>query len=152
MNDLALLKIQNFNTNQLKFTISNSISETGSSVFALGFPYALSLLGNEIKLTDGKISSTSGYQNDAKTYQISVPVQPGNSGGPLFDENGNVIGIVSSKFTLGDNVSYAVKSNLLIKLLEKNKIINNKKNTIANLKLTDKVKELKKSTLLIKIK
>ena len=81
LNDLALLKIQNFNTNQLKFTISNSISETGSSVFALGFPYALSLLGNEIKLTDGKISSTSGYQNDAKTYQISVPVQPGNSGG-----------------------------------------------------------------------
>lgn len=152
LNDLAILKVQKFNTNQLKYTISESISETGSSVFALGFPYALSILGNEIKLTDGKISSTTGYQNDPKTYQISVPIQPGNSGGPLFDENGNVIGIISSKFILGDNVSYAIKSNLLIKLIEKNKIMNNKKNSIANLKLTDKVKELRKSTLLIKIK
>ena len=152
INDLAILKIQNFNTNPIKYTISSITSETGSSIFALGFPYALSLLGNEIKLTDGLISSTSGYQNDVTTYQISVPVQPGNSGGPLFDENGNVIGIVSSKFTLGDNVSYAIKSNYLLKLLTKNNIIINKKNSISNLKLTEKVKELSKTTLLIKIK
>ena len=152
INDLAILKIQNFNTNPIKYTISSITSETGSSIFALGFPYALSLLGNEIKLTDGLISSTSGYQNDLTTYQISVPVQPGNSGGPLFDENGNVIGIVSSKFTLGDNVSYAIKSNYLLKLLAKNNIIINKKNSISNLKLTGKVKELSKTTLLIKIK
>ena len=152
INDLAILKIQNFNSNPIKYTISSITSETGSSIFALGFPYALSLLGNEIKLTDGIISSTSGYQNDVTTYQISVPVQPGNSGGPLFDENGNVIGIVSSKFTLGDNVSYAIKSNYLLKLLAKNNILINKKNSISNLKLTDKVKELSKTTLLIKIK
>jgi hypothetical protein len=152
INDLAILKTQKFNTNPIKYTISSITSETGSSIFALGFPYALSLLGNEIKLTDGLISSTSGYQNDVTTYQISVPVQPGNSGGPLFDENGNVIGIVSSKFTLGDNVSYAIKSNYLLKLLTKNNIIINKKNSISNLKLTEKVKELSKTTLLIKIK
>lgn len=152
INDLAILKIQNLNSSPIKYTISANTSETGSSIFALGFPYALSLLGNEIKLTDGIISSTTGYQNDIKTYQISVPVQPGNSGGPLFDENGNVIGIVSSKFTLGDNVSYAIKSNYLLKLLAKNNIIINKKNSISNLKLTEKVKELSKTTLLIKIK
>ena len=152
INDLAILKIQNFNSNPIKYTISSITSDTGRSICALGFPYALSLLGNEIKLTDGIISSTSGYQNDVTTYQISVPVQPGNSGGPLFDENGNVIGIVSSKFTLGDNVSYAIKSNYLLKLLAKNNILINKKNSISNLKLTDKVKELSKTTLLIKIK
>jgi S1-C subfamily serine protease len=152
INDLAILKIQNFNFNPIKYTISSITSETGSSIFTLGFPYALSLLGNEIKLTDGIISSTSGYQNDIKTYQISVPVQPGNSGGPLFDDSGNVIGIVSSKFTLGDNVSYAIKSNYLLKLLTKNNISINKKNSISNLKLTDKVKELSKTTLLIKLK
>ena len=110
------------------------------------------ILGEEIKVTDGIISSKTGYQGDVVTYQISVPVQPGNSGGPLFDENGNVIGIVSSKFTLGDNVSYAIKSNYLLKLLAKNNILINKKNSISNLKLTDKVKELSKTTLLIKIK
>ena len=73
------------------------------------------------------------------------------------DSNGikakNVQGeIVSSKFTLGDNVSYAIKSNYLLKLLAKNNILINKKNSISNLKLTDKVKELSKTTLLIKIK
>lgn len=152
INDLAILKIQNFNSISVKYTISEITSETGTSIFTLGFPYALSLLGSEIKLTDGKISSTSGYQNDVTTYQISVPIQPGNSGGPLFDENGNVIGIISSKFSLGDNVSYAIKSSYLLKLINKYNIMINKTNSISNLKLTEKVKELSKTTLLIKIK
>jgi S1-C subfamily serine protease len=66
-----------------------------------------------VKFTDGKISSKSGYDNDATTYQISVPVQPGNSGGPLFDSKGNLVGVVNAKFTKGDNVSYAIKSPVL---------------------------------------
>ena len=93
-----------------------------------------------------------------KTFKITSPAYKANGlNGTYYsiaicDENGNVIGIVSSKFTLGDNVSYAIKSNYLLKLLAKNNILINKKNSISNLKLTDKVKELSKTTLLIKIK
>ena len=57
-------------------------------MFALGYPMS-DILGEEIKVTDGIISSKTGYQGDVVTYQISVPIQPGNSGGPLFDKNGN---------------------------------------------------------------
>ncbi len=71
---------------------------------------ALTYMADEVKLTDGKISSNSGYKGDRSNYQISVPIQPGNSGGPLVDEYGNIIGIVCAKITNADNVGYAVKS------------------------------------------
>ncbi len=73
-------------------------------------------MGNEIKFTDGKISSKSGFQGDITTYQISVPIQPGNSGGPLFDEKGNLVGITSSGVNkqLADNANYAIKTSYLV--------------------------------------
>ena len=79
-------------------------------------------------MTKGEISSLSGLRDDPRHWQISVPVQPGNSGGPLFDEAGNVIGVVLSKldamkvakFTgeMPQNVNYAVKSIYALPLLE----------------------------------
>jgi hypothetical protein len=79
-------------------------------------------------MTKGEISSLSGLQDDPRHWQISVPVQPGNSGGPLFDEAGNVIGVILSKldaikvakFTgdLPQNVNYAVKSIYALPLLK----------------------------------
>ena len=123
-----------------------------NTYFILGFPYALSLLGSEVKLTDGKISSQSGFQGYSKTYQISAPIQPGNSGGPLFNDDGDVIGVVSSKFTEGENVGYAIKSDYLLNLLESNNINYNKNNSIQSLSLVEKVELLSKTTLLIKVK
>ena len=79
-------------------------------------------------MTKGEISSLSGLQDDPRHWQISVPVQPGNSGGPLFDEAGNVVGVVLSKLDaikvvkitgdLPQNVSYATKSIYALPLLE----------------------------------
>ena len=57
---------------------------------------ALSAMGKEIKVTDGIINSKSGFQGDITTYQISAPIQGGNSGGPLFDDKGNFIGDLRS--------------------------------------------------------
>jgi len=151
-NDLAILKINNVSNFNVYSKLSSDKSETGSDIFVLGYPYALSLLGNEIKLTDGKISSQSGFQGNSKTYQISAPIQPGNSGGPLFNENGDIIGIVSSKFTAGENVSYAIKSTYLLNLLKTNNIQVNTQNSISTLPFVEKVKKLSKSTILIKIK
>jgi S1-C subfamily serine protease len=79
-------------------------------------------------LAKGEIASLSGAADDPRYFQISVPVQPGNSGGALVDERGNVIGIVSAKLDAGaalaasgalpENVNYAVKSSLLLSFLE----------------------------------
>jgi TPR repeat protein len=99
----------------------------GQMVFTLGFPN-VGFQGFEPKLTKGEISSMGGIQDDPRQWQISAPVQPGNSGGPLFDENGNVVGVVVAKLNAlktarisGDipqNVNYAVKSAYVMPLLE----------------------------------
>lgn len=75
-------------------------------------------MGDEIKLTNGIVSSKTGFQGDITSYQISAPVQPGNSGGPLFDKQGNLIGIINSKHASAENVSYGVKSSYLTGLIE----------------------------------
>ena len=76
------------------------------------------ILGEEIKVTDGIISSKTGYQGDVVTYQISVPIQPGNSGGPLFDKNGNLVGITNEGVPDAQNVGYAIKVSYLKNLLD----------------------------------
>jgi S1-C subfamily serine protease len=98
----------------------------GQTVATIGFPN-VEIQGFSPKVTRGEISSQNGAGDDPRSWQVSVPVQPGNSGGPLLDENGNLIGIVVSKLGIkaamvtGDmpqNVNYAVKSAYALALLE----------------------------------
>lgn len=121
-NDLAILKIKDdsfrpFEKIQYAFKESGAI-ETGASVFTIGYPHALSGMGKGAKFTDGKISSKTGYNGAINSCQTSIPVQPGNSGGPLFNEKGQLIGIINSKIKEADNVSYAIKLNYLKNLIE----------------------------------
>jgi S1-C subfamily serine protease len=118
-NDISIIRIsdQSIKISAIPFVINNNISEVGTSVFVLGYPLRATM-GDEIKLTNGIISSKSGFMGDITSYQISVPVQPGNSGGPLFDLKGNLIGIVSAKHLGTENVSYSIKSTYLLNLLQ----------------------------------
>jgi S1-C subfamily serine protease len=145
-NDLALLKIEGVtvNTSGIPYSVKTSTSEVGEDVFVLGYPLT-STMGEEIKLTTGVVSSKTGFQGDVSLYQISAPIQPGNSGGPLFDGNGNVIGIVSAKHKGAENVGYAIKASYLRNLMESalSENILPQSNKIASYKLSDKVKSLK---------
>jgi len=125
--DLALLKVPG--TDFAPLAISHKASaDLGDEVFTIGFPN-IDMQGIEPKYTDGKISSLAGIQDDPSEYQISVPVQPGNSGGPLCDANGEVVGIVVARLNdlaalresgaVPQNVNYAVKSKLALRLLRK---------------------------------
>jgi S1-C subfamily serine protease len=123
-NDLAVLKIddERFSSfGSIPYKIKKSMSDVGESVWALGYPMT-SVMGDEIKFTDGKISSRTGIQGDMSVYQISVPIQPGNSGGPLFDNYGNIVGITSSGLNReefnSENVNYAIKTSYLYNLIE----------------------------------
>ena len=113
-------------------------------------------MGKEIKVTDGIISSKSGFDGDITTYQITAPIQGGNSGGPLFDEKGNLIGINSSGLSkdLADNVGYTIKSSYvfnLIDVLPKN--IDLPTNTkLESLPLVEQIKEISKYVVLIKVR
>lgn len=119
-NDLALIQIDDLEFKLLDttpFLIKTGLSDVGESVFVLGYPLRATM-GDEIKLTTGIISSKTGYKGDITSYQISAPAQPGNSGGPLFDSQGNLIGIVNAKHVEAENATYAIKSSYLTALLE----------------------------------
>ena len=125
-NDLALLKIEE---GTIPFFVKDSDAvRLGQTVATIGFPN-VELQGLSPKFTKGEISSLAGIQDDPSTFQISVPVQPGNSGGALFDEGGHVVGVISARLdqdaavaltgTHTQNVNYAVKSKILLRWLKK---------------------------------
>ena len=99
----------------------------GGTVATVGFPN-IGMQGFSPKLAKGEIASLSGAADDPRYFQISVPVQPGNSGGALVNARGNVVGIVAAKLdasvalaasgSLPENVNYSVKSSLLLSFLE----------------------------------
>jgi S1-C subfamily serine protease len=125
-NDVALLKCTGNNFTPLPIAPSKA-ARAGTSVFTVGFPN-IQIQGFDPKLTKGEISSLTGFKDDPRQWQISVPTQPGNSGGPLCDENGNLIGIVESTLNpltmakvegeIPQNVNYAVKSSYILPLLD----------------------------------
>lgn len=146
-NDIAILKIidpdfKGFGT--IPYAVQQRMADVGEDVFVLGYPLTQAL-GNEIKLTNGIISSRTGFQGDVACYQMSAPVQPGNSGGPMFDNKGNVIGIVVAGVPGAENVGYAIKTSYL-KILIESADLNIQfpaNNTISTLSLAEKVKRVK---------
>lgn len=126
LNDLAVLKVESATTDFLPIAPMRSV-KTGDRVFTMGFPVS-SLLGEEAKYTEGVISSLSGIENAASLFQITVPVQPGNSGGALLNEKGEVVGVITSTAgilsfikesgTLPQNVNWAVKADYLRPMIE----------------------------------
>jgi len=116
--DLALLKINGTTPAFLPLAPMRSL-KVGEEVFTLGFPVT-SILGTDAKFTEGSVSSLSGIQNDASFFQMSVPVQPGNSGGPVVNVRGEVVGIVTATAaieafyaatgSLPQNINWASKS------------------------------------------
>lgn len=119
-NDLALLQIDITGNNLFEvppYVISPKSVDVGMSIFTMGYP-VVDYLGEEVKITDGLISSKTGYEGDIATYQISAPIHPGNSGGPLFDKNGYLVGITNAGIPGAQNVGYAIKSSYLLNLIE----------------------------------
>jgi len=117
-NDLALLKPDNGKLLPPALPLANRAAQVGGHVFTVGYPHP-DMMGKEPKLTDGIINARTGLKNDPRVYQISVPLQGGNSGGPLINMRGEVVGITTSKMSavkvfkwtgdLPQNVNYAVK-------------------------------------------
>jgi len=140
-NDLALLKCDgSFRGVPVR---SSGRARLGERVSTVGFPNP-DLQGQAAKFTAGSISSLSGPQDDPRFFQVSIPVQPGNSGGPLLDATGAAIGVIAARLderialtasgSLPENVNYAVKGSHLLAFLES---IPNLESTIT--KVSDRV-------------
>ena len=158
VNDLALLKAEG-TFKPLPVASSRSV-KLGGTVATVGFPN-IGLQGFSPKLSKGEIASLAGAGDDPRYFQISVPVQPGNSGGALVDERGNVVGVVAAKLNaeaalasagaLPENVNYAVKSSFLLSFLESMPEVSDRLRELetSGRKFEDVVRSVEQATVLV---
>lgn len=116
-NDLALIKLPN-GAKTRPLYLRRDVIRLGEDIIALGFPLD-GLLSDSIKMTTGNVSALSGVENDTRYLQISTPIQPGNSGGPVIDRQGHVIGVTTAGLSksfadetgfIAQNVNFAVRA------------------------------------------
>jgi S1-C subfamily serine protease len=131
VNDLAVLRVADAaklatTCPDLPFQLASSNGVTlGERVSTIGYPLT-PMLGSNPKFSEGVVSSKSGWQDDPRSLQISAQVQPGSSGSPLFDSDGNIIGVVVATLDAGkvyqvasaipQNVNFAIKADYLLSL------------------------------------
>ncbi len=153
--DLAMLRINDSTFAPLRsapYTFKEVPSELGEDVYTIGYPR------DEVVYGQGYLSSRTGYAGDTTAYQISIPVNPGNSGGPVLDSKGNVIGIISGKQTGIDGASFAIKTEALLKSIAavpadslESELTINKKNALGGMKRTEQVKKIQDYVYLVKV-
>lgn len=157
-NDLAILKIKDdkfVNLSTIKYSFKeNGQLDVGATVFTIGFPHALTGMGKDAKFTDGKISAKTGYDGAVNSFQSTIPVQPGNSGGPVFNDSGQLVGVINATMNNTDNVSYTIKLNYIKNLIEllQDKVDLPSDNSISKSSLEEKIKVLTNFVVLIKVK
>jgi len=154
-NDIAILKISDKNFNNLSsipYTIKKGTSGIGEMVYTLGYPKDDAVLG------EGYVSSKNGFVGDTTQYQVSMAVNPGNSGGPVLDNDGNLVGIISGKPDQTEGAAFAVKSKYILEAMRaipqdslgKNKISANKRSSLSGLKRTKQIEKIQDYVFMIK--
>ncbi|GAB3928188.1 S1C family serine protease [Mucilaginibacter myungsuensis] len=154
--DIAILKIIDKSFSELPalpYNFKRNKSEVGEEVYAIGYSE-----GDSPVFDKGYVSSINGYLSDSSEYRVSIPLNPGNSGGPLVNAKGSIIGIVSGKQTQVVGASYAKKSGYLYKALRNvpadslsGKLTLNNKNTLAKLDPVKQYKKLQNYVFMVKV-
>lgn len=153
--DIAIIKIvdQNFTPlSNLPYKLKKHPIGMGENVYTLGFPKDDAVLG------EGYVSSKTGHAGDTTAYQVSIPVNPGNSGGPLLDNEGNVIGVISAKENQIDGAAFAVKSKYILEALSAipqdslgKKVASLKKSPLLGLSRTKQIEKIEDYVFMIKV-
>ncbi len=152
--DLAILKLDSatlFAGKDIPWVLKSKEADLGEKIFTLGYP------SSNIVYGEGSISSSTG-SGDTTMYQISIPVNPGNSGGPLLDEQGNIIGLVRGKNSKAEGTGFAVKAAFITDLIQgiadpkiKSELTLPKKNMVKFLKRSEQIKRIEPFVFNVKI-
>ncbi len=153
--DVAILRVidDRFESlGSLPYSFKKVVSDVGENVFTIGFPKDDYVFGR------GYLSSKTGYKGDTTEYQVDISVNNGNSGGPLLDNKGNVIGIIKGKQSASDGAAFAVKSKYILSALEalskdseNSDIVLTKRNSLTGLSTSDQIKKLEKYVFMVKV-
>jgi len=153
--DLAILKIVDGSfgsLSNLPYRLKQNVIGMGETVYTLGFPKDDAVYGQ------GYVSSKTGYNGDTTQYQVSIPVNPGNSGGPLLDHDGNIIGVISAKQNQVDGATFAVKSKYIQEALNSipndslgRKVAFSKRNSLQGLSKPKQLDKIKDYVFMIKV-
>lgn len=156
-NDMALLKTGLRGGEVARFRQDRPL-RSGDEVVVIGYPLS-SLLSREANVTAGVVSALNGLRGDVRHYQITAPVQKGNSGGPLSDMSGNVVGIVTSKLNamkiadktgdLPQNINFAIKAELARTYLDANGVAYQSAASSAQLSVADVGEKVKRATVFV---
>jgi S1-C subfamily serine protease len=149
--DLALLKIESDSfrmKGMIPFLVHASEADLGEDVYTLGFPR------EDIVFGEGSISALSGYRQNPTAYQISIPVNPGNSGGPLLNSKGDLIGVISGIQTKLTGAAFAVKSTILYKAIANDSLHEQitlpRQNTMRHGNRVDQVRKWKEFVVMVR--
>lgn len=153
VNDVSVLKIVSpVKLESLPYTLSDTQADLAEGVYTLGYPR------EDVVFGEGSISSLTGYHANPNAYQVSVPVNPGNSGGPLLNSKGDLIGMISGVQTQASGATFAIKS-VVLKQIVMDSVLDSlqvpirlsKTNTIKNYNRVQQVKKLKDCIFLINV-
>jgi S1-C subfamily serine protease len=155
-NDLALLQAPS-GLKEIS-SIRGTAIHPGDAVIAIGYPFH-GLLTSDFTVTAGIVSSLSGIFNDTRYLQISAAVQPGNSGGPLLDTSGNVVGVVAEKLNaikfakatgdIPENINFAIKTGAVRDFLDNSVVSYQTAESKTELKTADIARNARAYTMLI---
>jgi serine protease Do len=155
VNDIAVLKISDSDfkyLGALPYTLKRSGTNIGELVYTLGYPK------DDVVLGDGYVSSKTGLNGDTISYQVAIPVNPGNSGGPLLDNNGNIVGVIKGKENKVDGAAFAVKSKYIMEALNaipqdslRKRIVYGKRSPLQGLKRDKQIAKMQDYVFMIKV-
>ena len=153
--DLALLKITDSTfapLSYMPYALRTREADLGEKVFTLAYPR------EEIVYGDGAVSAHTGNDGDTSKYQVTVPVNPGNSGAPLLDDKGNLVGIITGKNPNEDGAAFAIKAKHLNTLIGdipadslREPILLPKRNYMHYMRRPDQIKKLQGLVFNVKV-
>ncbi|MBY0245566.1 MAG: serine protease [Sphingobacteriaceae bacterium] len=153
--DLAVLKISDSSFENLKslpYSINQKGVNMGEFVYTLGYPKDDAVYG------EGYVSSKSGFDSDSTEYQVAIAVNPGNSGGPLMDKNGNIIGVINAKESHADGAAFARKSKYILEAINSipqdslsRKISFTKTNKLKGVGISKQIEKIQDFVFMVKV-
>jgi len=151
--DLALLKVEKnsfrFSKADVPYTFAGNKATIGSRVYTLGYPE------DDIVYSEGYISARNGFEGDTMQYRLEIPAEPGQSGGPVIDANGNLVAVIAANSPQSAGTTYAVSSKAILQLIKGlDKDVNihlPKVNKLGKLNREEQIEKLQYYTCTVKV-